>query len=61
MQTVRPAAPGHHASGELIDDYDLAILYHVFDIVAIESMGFDRGLNVVLPAPVFRIGNVSDA
>ena len=36
-------------------------LYAVFDVALVEVVGFDRGLDVVLHVPVFRVGDVADA
>src|SRR5205823_5340271 len=35
VQSVGPAAAGHHASGEIVNDDDLAILHYVLHIAAI--------------------------
>src|SRR5581483_8133506 len=59
VQSVGPAAARHQASGELVDNQDLAILHHVFDIATIERVRLDRRLDVVLQVPVFRIGDVA--
>ena len=60
MQAVRPAAAWHHASGELVDDDYLTVFDHVFHVAAIERVGLNRGLNVMLCTPVFRIGDVAN-
>ena len=61
VQAIGPAAPGHQAPGELIDDDDFAIFHHVLDVALVQSVRLDRGFNVVLQVPVFRIGDVADA
>ena len=60
MQAIGPAAPRHHAAGEFVDNDDFAVFDHVFDIFAIERVGLDRRVDVVLQRPVFRVGNISD-
>ena len=36
VQAVRPAAAGHHAAGELVDDDHLAVLDQVLDVAPVE-------------------------
>ncbi len=61
MQTIGPAAAGHEAAGEGVDDDDLAVLDHVVDVALVESVGLDAGFDVVLEIPVFGVGDVVDA
>ncbi len=61
VEAVGPAAPGHEAAGESVDDDDLAVLDHVVHIALVEGVGFDRGFDVVLQVPVFGVGDVVDA
>ncbi len=35
VQTVRPAAAGHHAAGELVDDDHFAVFHHVFHVAPV--------------------------
>ena len=35
VQTIGPAPPRHHASGELVDDDDFAVFDHVLNVAAI--------------------------
>ena len=60
VQAIGPAAARHHASGEFVDDDDFAVFDHVFDVSAIERVRLDRGLDVMLQRPVFRVGDVSN-
>ncbi len=61
METVGPAAAGHEAAGELVDDDDFAVLDDVLDVALVEGVGLDGGLDVVLEVPVFGVGDVADA
>ncbi len=61
VQSIAPAAAGHEAASELIDDDDFAILDHVLHIAPVQRMSFDRDLYVVLEVPVFGVGDVADA
>ena len=61
MEAVGPAAAGHEAAGELVDDDDLALFDDVLDVALVEIVGFDGGFDVVLEVPVFRFGDVADA
>ena len=61
VQAIGPAATGHQAPGELIDNDYFAVFHHIFHITAIERMRLHRGLDVVLEIPILRIGNVPDA
>ena len=47
MQALGPTPSRHGASGELIDDDDLAVAHDVLDIAPIERMGAQRGVQVV--------------
>ncbi len=61
MQPVRPAAAGHQAAGELVDDDDFAVLDDVFDVALVEVVRLDGDLDVVLQVPVLGVGDVADA
>ncbi len=61
VQAIGPAAAGHEAAGELVDDDDLAVLDDVFDVALVEAVGLDSDFDVVLHVPVFGVGNVADA
>src|SRR5271156_6979594 len=61
MQSIGPATAGHHASGEFVDDDDLAVFDHVLHVAAIKRVRFNRSLNVMLERPVLRISNIPDA
>ena len=61
VETVGPAAAGHEAAGELVDDDDLALFDDVLDVALVEVVGLDGGLDVVLEIPVFGVGDVADA
>jgi hypothetical protein len=61
VQAVGPAAAGHHAPGELVNDDDFAVLHHILDVAAVERVRLDRRLDVVLQVPVLGIGDVADA
>ena len=61
MQAVGPTATGHEATGELVDDDDLAVLDDVLDIAFVEIVGLDGDFDVMLEIPVFGVGDVADA
>ena len=61
VQAIGPAAAGHEAAGELVDDDDLAVLDHVLDVALVERVRLDGDLDVVLHVPVFGVGDVADA
>ena len=54
VQTVGPAAAGHEAAGELVDDDDFALFDDVLDIALVEVVGLDGDLDVVLEVPMSR-------
>ena len=56
MKAVGPAAAGHKAAGELVDDDDLAVLDHVLDVALVERVRLRGDLNVVLHVPVLGVG-----
>ena len=39
VEAVGPAAAGHQAAGELVDDDDFAVFDHVFDVALVERSG----------------------
>ena len=61
VQPVGPAAAGHEAAGELVDDDDLAFFDDVLDVALIEVVRLDGDLDVVLEVPVLGVGDVADA
>ena len=61
VQAIGPAAAGHEAAGELVDDDDFAVLDDVLDVALVEGVGLDGDLDVVLHVPVFGVGDVADA
>ena len=61
MESVGPAAAGHEAAGELVDDDDFAVFDDVLDVALVEGVGLDGGFDVVLEVPVFGVGDVADA
>ncbi len=61
VQAIGPAAAGHQAAGEGVDDDDFAVLDHVVDVALVEGVGLDGGFDVVLEFPVFGAGDVVDA
>ncbi len=64
VQAVAPAAAGHQAAGELVDDDDfgafVAFADHVFAIALVEHVGAQRLLHVVVPLDVLRVVEVAD-
>ncbi len=61
VEAVGPAAAGHEAAGELVDDDDFAVLDDVLDVALVEVVGLDGDFDVVLEVPVFGVGDVADA
>ena len=61
MEAIGPAAAGHEAAGELVDDDDFAVLDDVLDVALVEAVGLDGDFDVVLHVPVFGVGDVADA
>ena len=61
VQTVAPAAAGHQAAGELVDDDDLAVLHHVILVLLEDDVGLEGLLDVVVPLDVLRLVHVADA
>ena len=55
VQAVGPAAAGHQAAGEGVDDDDFAVFDHVVDVALVEGVGLDGGFDVVLEFPVFGV------
>ena len=55
VQSVRPAAAGHQSAGELIDDDDLAVLYHVVLVTVKQRMRAQRRVEVVHQRDVVRV------
>ena len=47
MQAVAPAASGHQAAGEFVDDHDLAVLDHVLHVELVMDVRAKRLLHVV--------------
>jgi hypothetical protein len=61
MESVGPAAAGHEAASELVDDDDFAFFDDVLDVSLVQAVGLDGDFDVVLEVPVFRVGDVADA
>jgi hypothetical protein len=55
IETVAPAPAGHQATGEFIDDHDLAVLHHVVLVALVEVLGAQRGVDVVHQRDVGRV------
>ena len=55
VQAVAPAAARHQASGELVDDDDLAVLHHVVDVALEERVRAQRLVDVVEQRHVRRV------
>ena len=55
MQAIGPAAAGHGAAGELVDDDDLTVANDVFDITPVQRMGAQRRIEVMHQADVGRV------
>ena len=61
MEAVGPAAAGHEAAREFVDDDDFAVLDDVLDVALVKVVGLERDLDVVLHVPVVFVGNIVDA
>ena len=61
VQAVGPAAAGHEAAGELVDDDDFAVFDDVLHVALVEVVGLDGDFDVVLEVPVLGVGDVADA
>ncbi len=55
METVAPAAAGHQAAGELVDDDDLAVVHHVVHVAAEQRVPAQRLVDVVEQRHVGRV------
>src|SRR5262249_25228764 len=55
MQTIRPAAPGHRAAPELVNDYALAASHDVFNIALLKGVRALRGIEVMHQTDVGRV------
>ena len=55
VQAVAPAAAGHQASGELVDDDDLAVLHHVVHVELEQRVRAERLVDVVEDLHVLRV------
>ncbi len=55
MEAVAPAAAWHETAGELVDDHDLAVLDHVFDVEPVVDVRAEALLHVVEQRHVGRI------
>ncbi len=47
MQAIGPAATGHQATGEFVDDDDFAVLHHVLLVLEEQRMGTQCGVKMV--------------
>ena len=61
MQAVREPPPRRQASGELVDDDDLAILDHVFAVTLVDGVGLEGVLGKVDELEVLRRVHVLDS
>ncbi len=61
VQALRVAPAGQNATGELVDDLDLAVLDDVLDVSLVELLGSDRLLEVVHHVHVDVVVEVLDA
>ena len=59
VQAIAPAASGHEAAGELVDDDDLAVLDHVVDVEPEDGVRAQRLLDMVLDVRVLHVVEVS--
>ena len=59
VQPVAPAAARHQASGELVDDDDLAVLHHVVDVEMEQAVRAQRLIDVVLDVRVLEVVDVA--
>ena len=59
VQAVAPAASGHEAAGELVDDDDLAVLDHVVDVEPEDGVRAQRLLDMVLDVRVLHVVEVA--
>ena len=55
VQAVGPAAPGHQAAGELVDDDHLAVLHDVVLVAVVQRVRAQRGVQVVHQRDVVRV------
>ncbi len=55
VQTVRPAAARHQATGELVDDRDLAVLHDVVLVAVVQVVRAQRRVHVVHQRDVGRV------
>ncbi len=60
VQAVGPAATGHLAAREFIDDDDFTVFYDVIHVVLVERMGAQRLIDMVHDVDVRRIGHVGE-
>src|SRR6202008_854562 len=60
VEALRPAAPLHDPTGELVDDLDLALLDDVVDVALVERLGLERLVQMVDELPVYRRVQVLD-
>ena len=60
VEPLRPAPAFHDASGELVDDLDLAVLDDVVDVALVERLGLHRLVEVVDELRVPRVVEVLD-
>ncbi|MEI2787357.1 MAG: hypothetical protein V9E93_00585 [Steroidobacteraceae bacterium] len=55
MQAIRPAAARHRAPRELVDDDDLAVADDVLDVLAVQRVRTQRGIQVMHQPDVGRV------
>ena len=56
---IAPAAPGHHTTGELINDHHFIAAHDVVDIADEELLGLEGVVDVVRPG-ILRIEEIAD-
>src|SRR5260370_28386400 len=61
VESVGPAAAGHLAAGEFIDDDDFAVFVYVIDVDFLQRMGAQGLIDMVHRIDVGRIGHIGQA
>ena len=61
VQAVRPAAAGHFAAGEFVDDDDFAVFHHVIDVALVERVRAQPLIDVVNRFHVLRVVQIAEA
>ena len=55
VQTVRPAASGHQATGEFVDDHHFTVLHHILLVAVIQRVGAQGRIEMVHQRDVGRL------